>query len=364
MRLGFRPFGEKATASPSSAPSGLSGQFDTARWRLTSIYLILLGAVLLMSSSVTYSAFSRRLEHRFARFPTHPDVLIFEISSVPQPAQVRADLVNTLVLVNGILLVVGGFFSYWFAGLTLRPIQASYDEQRRFLSNASHELRTPLAILQATLENEKLTNAAARPRLQSSLEEVERMGRLVNDLLILSRLDEDAQLPELSQLFLLSETLQETVQRLRPLADSHQVHLTVQEPLPELTLKAPRDLVIRVIENVIKNAIVYNKPQGSVTLLLRLQGQQAVVEVRDTGVGIAAKDQPHVLQRFYRLDKSRSRQTGGSGLGLAIVKSVMDHLGGNLTFTSTPDVGSTFALHFPIHKTSSFLHPPAASVTK
>ena len=160
--------------------TGLAGdRFHRAHRRLTILYVAILAITLALSSAITYSAFSKRINNRFNRIPRPPRVVQLPDGTlaIPTPRDVRIDLIWSLIVVNGIFLTVGGLLSYWFAGVTLAPIKESYDRQRRFLSDASHELRTPLAILHMSLENE------STPQAKSNLEEVTRMNNLVNDLL-------------------------------------------------------------------------------------------------------------------------------------------------------------------------------------
>ena len=193
MQNGFKLSGEKDTAS-------LSPQFQRARWWLTGIYVIILAVILCLSGGVTHSAFSQRLERRINRFVPPPSQILMRQPDIHvAPQELRTDLIWSLFFVNSVLLVLAGFWSYWLAGRTLRPIQKMYDEQRRFLSDASHELRTPLAILRIDLENELMdakTKKEQRIRTESHLEEVARMGTLVENLLVLSRSDESIDLDE------------------------------------------------------------------------------------------------------------------------------------------------------------------------
>lgn len=345
----LKPFGEKATAS-------LRNAFHGARVRLTFIYVVILLAVLFISSSSIYSAFSRQLEHRFERFRPRPPVVLPEGMIPPSPEEVRADLINALLVVNGFLLLVGGVLSYYLAGVTLEPIERAYDKQRRFLSDASHELRTPLAILQTDLENALRQDdllRATREQAQSYLEEVKRMGRLVNDLLLLSRFDEENVTVQTSSTINVPDVVQTAVTRLQGIAKEKNVFLDLSHrPGEALKVKANADLLLQALTNVIHNAIVYNASGGHVTVVTSVEGHHVRVVITDTGVGIAADDLEKIFERFYRADKSRSRQTGGSGLGLSIVQTLIEQMDGSVDIQSTPGKGTTVIMFLPLASAS------------
>lgn len=326
----------------------LSGRFKTARAQLTFIYVFVLGAVLLLSSTIIYSAFSMRLEHRFRGFPPR-QMMIQKDDEVLPPRQqdVLDDFTNALLLVNGALLVLTGMFSYWFAGVTLRPIQVSYNRQRQFLGDASHELRTPLTILRTDFENAlgvKTVSAQEREDLTSHLEEVDRMSKIVGDLLLLSRLDENAEAVEGQTSIDLSEFVEKSVARLEGIAQKQDVSLTFHPSAKKIEVLTQESLLSRALENVLKNAIMYNKSKGSVAVTVEAEREYAKIIVKDTGVGIPEADIEKIFDRFYRVDVSRSRQTGGSGLGLSIVYTIMQRLQGMIHVSSALGEGTTVVL--------------------
>lgn len=344
MQSVLKPFGARATA-------WLNDRFNAARLKLTLVYLLILAALLFVSSSVLYTAFSSRLEHRFSRLPHAPEVIIkSDQLFILRQQDVLQDLYHTLLRVNGILLIVGGLASYWLASLTLQPIKSSYDRQRRFLGDASHELRTPLTILKIDYENalaDKAVSAAQRDRLTSHLEEVERMNRLVSDLLTLSRLDEQAADDMRRTVVPLPSVIKNAVERLLPFAARQRVSLQI-DIKNEADILGNEEWLLQIMTNVVKNAITYNKPDGRVDITLASEGSMAVVRVADTGIGMAKEHLDKVFDRFYRVDKSRTRQTGGSGLGLSIVQSIVHHLGGTVRIESESGKGTVVTLEFPL----------------
>lgn len=352
MLNAFKPSGVKATDSRRD-------RFWSARTQLTVTYTAILAVILLISSSITYTAFSNRLTERFDRFPPRQPLVLPEGIVPPRPEDVLRDLLYSLVFVNSLLLVLASVASYWLAGMTLEPIREAYERQRRFLGDASHELRTPLAILQADLENSlsapKISNEW-REQAESHLEEVDRMGTIVKDLLLLSHLDEAIPSEEPITRIDLVHFLQGITERFRAFAAQHDVTIDVRPSLSALAILTKQELLTKAVSNIVKNAIVYNKPNGKVIIELTQDRALAHIQIQDTGIGISSKDVNKVFDRFYRVDKSRSRQTGGSGLGLSITRSIVDQLHGSIDIKSELGTGTTVALALPLSNASYFLH--------
>jgi signal transduction histidine kinase len=347
MQNALKQFEEKGTAL-------LSGQFSRARLELTLIYAIILGVILIISSLIIYSFFSHRLDLRVAhRVQIAP--IYFTDDNISFPDAARADLGLTLFTVNGILLAVAISLSYILAGITLHPIQQTYEKQRRFLSDASHELRTPLAILQTDLENE-LSEKSIRPtekeRAESHLEEVTRMGSIVKDLLLISRLDTQSDNPKKLESLNFLTTAQDVVDRLTPYAQKHEVTLISKLPTMPVIINANTEHISQAITNLIKNGIDYNKKNGSVTLSMIMEKNIATLRIEDTGAGMSKEHVAKAFDRFYRADESRTRATGGSGLGLSIVRSIAKTYAGSVALESTKDKGTTARLSFPLQEAS------------
>lgn len=342
MQNVLKQFEEKGTAL-------LSGKFSRARVELTIIYAIILVVILCMSNIITYSLFSNRLAVRWAQYHIPQNIITIREDNFPDRA--RAELALSMLVVNSVLLTGAIGLSYILAGITLHPIQQAYEKQRRFLSDASHELRTPLAILQTDLENDladKKISASAKEQAQSNLEEVTRMGSIVKDLLLISRLDTEKSKRTPAEKVDFSGLAYSVVDRLSPYAKKQSV--TIISKLPELpvTLQANSEHISQAIMNLIKNAIDYNKKNGSVTISMNIEKNTATLVIADTGAGIAKKDLEKIFDRFYRADESRARSTGGSGLGLSIVQSIAKTYGGSVKIESDGKTGSTAKLSFPI----------------
>lgn len=222
------------------------------------------------------------------------------------------------------------------------------DRMRQFIADASHELRTPLTSIQGFIEV-LLRGAAEKPeQLQSALKsmqmESKRINRLVEDLLLLTKLDQ-APAPERIETQL-DQLLQEMEPQLRLLAGSRAAHLSFSR---EIRVYCHPDQIKQAILNLFLNAVQHTDPNtGELSLTLYPEDQQAVIEVADNGSGIAEEYLPHLFERFYRSESSRTRKTGGAGLGLAITKSIMEMNQGSVHVESVVGLGSRFKLKLPL----------------
>jgi signal transduction histidine kinase len=224
--------------------------------------------------------------------------------------------------------------------------------RRDFVANASHELKTPAATIQAaaeTLRHAADDDPAAVPRFASQLErEAVRLSRIVADLLDLSRLESGSSLDDLVSL---GATAREEGQRLIGAAEEADVTLEIRARSERPVRGSQRDLAL-LIRNLIDNAIRYSHEGGHVSVDIDPGDDAVTLRVNDTGVGIPSKDIPRIFERFYRVDRARSRDTGGTGLGLAIVKHVVENHGGTMEVDSELGRGTTFRVTFPAAPTS------------
>lgn len=226
-------------------------------------------------------------------------------------------------------------------------LEAAFTQQIRFTADASHELRTPLAVLLTHIElalSRPRSPEAYRESLGTCLRAVQRMQSLAEGLLMLARAD--AGKLELRRGRVdLRKVVQESVSLLGALPKQHGIR--IQLDLHPAEVIGDPDRLGQVVTNLTANAIQYNRTGGQVTLTTGRDGGQAVLTVRDTGVGIPHEHLPHIFDRFYRVDKVRSRERGGSGLGLAICKSILDAHDGTITVESAAGVGATFTVRLP-----------------
>lgn len=215
------------------------------------------------------------------------------------------------------------------------------DLRKEFVANVSHELRTPLTFIRGFVETLRAGAIEDRAKADEFLATIEKhslqLSALVEDLLELSKLDAK---PELRRRRTrLDELLARVRESYRPAAEKKRIALAIESG--PLEADVDPELVERAVGDLVDNAIKYTPEGGAVTIAARAP---CVIEVRDTGIGIPEADQPRVFERFYRVDKSRSREAGGTGLGLAIVKHIAQLHGGSVTVTSRPGQGSTFRL--------------------
>jgi heavy metal sensor kinase len=233
-------------------------------------------------------------------------------------------------------------------------LDESFQHIHRFSADASHELRTPLTILRGELEaaaQQPLITPELRETLGSALEETERLSRIVESLMAISRLDAGEARVELEH-FDLAELTSSATEQMRLLAEDKDIALRCDAERLVRVEGDPARLK-QVIVNLVDNAIKYTPAGGLVGVKVSATNGRAVLEVNDNGVGIPAEAAPHIFERFYRVDKARSRQMGGSGLGLSIVKAIVTAHGGQVKVESVEGGGSRFFVELPIaNKTS------------
>ncbi|MCL2227653.1 MAG: ATP-binding protein [Oscillospiraceae bacterium] len=237
-----------------------------------------------------------------------------------------------------------------FNSLTDR-LRETDEARRRFVADASHELKTPLASIRllsdSILQNEDIERETVKEFIGDIGMEAERLSRTTGKLMTLTRLD--SQIVDERIKVDMREVVEATLRMLRPLAESRGLTLTV-DLSDNCFVLATDDAMHQVGYNLIENAIKYNKPDGSVAVRLRIEDGSVVFTVDDRGVGIPEEDLPHVFERFYRVDKARSREAGGSGLGLAIVCDTVREFGGNISASNRVGGGVRLQVRFALYK--------------
>ena len=231
---------------------------------------------------------------------------------------------------------------------TLERLEGAFERISQFSADMAHELRTPISNLWGELEvalGRPRDAAQYREALESAVEECARLSQMIQSLLFLAQSEKpDGAL--LHEPLAVAEEVKKLVEFFDPVAGEARVQLST-ETAPGLTLRADRVLLQRALGNLISNAIAYTSPGGQVTISAKVQNAFICIEVRDTGCGIAAEHQPHLFDRFYRVDPSRSRQRGGLGLGLALVRKIVLLHGGEVGVESVPSHGSRFWVRLP-----------------
>lgn len=231
-------------------------------------------------------------------------------------------------------------------------LERSFAEIRRFTADASHELRTPLTAIRTETEvalRKPLCPTEYQNLLGSILEECERLTRLTDQLLTLSRDDAGTTRTRDAPMDL-ANVLAGVVDMMRPLAEVKGLHVEAARNGP-LVIHGDEARLRQVFCNLLDNAIKYTPEGGTIEVRLGQHGQAAVVTVRDTGIGIPSEHLPHVFDRFYRVDKARSRDEGGTGLGLSIARSIVQSHGGQIAIASSGGQGTTCTVSLPVKVT-------------
>jgi len=261
-------------------------------------------------------------------------------------------LLMLLLSVGAVALLGAGVGGLFLAHRALAPARLAWTNQQRFIADAAHELRTPLTLLRA--DAEVLLRGRARLEeedaalLEDIVTEANHMATLANNMLTLARLDNISSHREHEVVNLADVALAGT-RRVQALADQVEVTVQVEQTSTAYIIGDPM-LLEQAILVLLDNAIKYNRRGGHVMVSTTVRDEQALLEVRDTGIGIAAEHLPRLGERFYRVDKARSRQAGGTGLGLSIAHGIAIAHGGRLVLASIPDEGTTVTLMLP------FLH--------
>ena len=225
------------------------------------------------------------------------------------------------------------------------------DEARnQFVSNASHELKTPLATMKILVESmiyqDDMPGELRQEFLTDINKEIDRLSSVVGDLLTLVHIDSH-KLRLRREMMVFADTVRETVKRLQPLAKKRGQEITM-DISDACEMFADPGKLAQVCYNIIENGIKYTPDGGKIAVTLKRMGRDAVLEISDTGVGIPAEDLAHVFDRFYRVDKARSRDTGGTGLGLSIVQQIVRLHAGSVTVQSEKGKGTTFIVQLPV----------------
>lgn len=283
-------------------------------------------------------------------------VAFADVSATSQWQSLALTLAGVELATLGAFFVISLFFSRW----ALRPVAHAWNQQRRFVADASHDLKTPLTVILANtsilLEHPERSVASQSQWVESTRSVAEHMQELVEDLLLLAQLDEQAAssaqpatsanaAPERIDL---SDLVEGELLEFESVAYERGISLT-QDLALELVVQGNTARLRRMCATLIDNACKYTDGNGSVSVSLRAYGKQAELTVHNTGAVISPDDLPHVFDRFYRADKARSSENG-HGLGLAIARAIAEEHGGTLTAASSEQAGTTFTATLPLAK--------------
>ncbi len=307
---------------------GMMDSMSEVRWQLVSVFLVITAAALILALILS-------------QVLTKP---IAVLSSTMRKMG-RGDLsVRVPVRGSGELRELAE--NYNIMAAQLESLDRSRDQ---FVSNASHELKTPLATMKIMLET-MIYQPDMPPELQHEFmgdmnHEIDRLTGIITDLLTLTKMD-SGEAGVTREKVNMTELTRETARMLQPAADRHRHELTVRAE-EDVQMMGDRNKLSQILYNLMDNAMKYTPDGGRISVSLHSEDSCIRWRVRDNGIGIPREDQDHIFDRFYRVDKARSRETGGTGLGLSIVRQLVNLEGGTITVESAPGSGSEFTVTFP-----------------
>jgi signal transduction histidine kinase len=283
------------------------------------------------------------------RVPNSDIVEVFQVGRyLSAQRQVLRQLLNTMSLLGGLISILFGAASWVLAGRTIKPSQQAWDKQQAFIANASHELRAPLTLIHAGVELglRKAESSAQRELLSDVLSDTNYMNKLIEELLLLSRLDAHALKLNLQPVKMV-EFIPEILRHVERLADAKQISITqkvedIQMLADPLRLK---QLLLIILDNAIRN----NQAGGVVNVEILNVNGNGKIKIADTGTGIPSEHLDKIFDRFYKLgDDQSASEYSGSGLGLSIAKGLIEAQKGKITINSTPGKGTLVTLIFPL----------------
>lgn len=260
------------------------------------------------------------------------------------------NLIYTFLVVAFVMLIVIFFISRYFANKAIHPIKEAFDKQTQFIADASHELKTPLAVISTNvdlvLSNNNATIESQSKWLNYIKSEVERMSKLTNDLLYLTKINY-SDIKMIFTNFSLSETVENVILTMEAVIFENNINLEYDID-PSLTVTGNNEQIKQVVMILLDNALKYTNTKGKVNISLKKCHNKIILSVSNTGKGIPKENIDKIFDRFYCVDKSRSRGSGGYGLGLAIAKAILEQHGGSISVSSTLNESTTFMVELPI----------------
>lgn len=341
----LKPFEVRATGSKADP-------FRTARLRLTLLYLAIITGIVALLSASLYEFHSHDVG-RMERGKTVPVVPGERgiAQDAPSLGEYLERLGRSIILADIITILAGGGLSYILASRTLRPVKEAVEAEQRFFANAAHDLRTPLAVMRSeaevALRSGRVGGADAHRILASSLEEIDRMSAMVEQMLDLARSGSTSPHVRIGLVPLdLASLARNVAGKMSTRAEACGLQLTIDTPEAATVHGDPRALE-RAVFNILENAVTYTPAGGSIKVRVAQHGSHVELSVMDTGIGIMPEDLPHITEPFFRGDRARGAHSGGTGLGLTIARSIVEENRGSMRAESRPDAGTTVILRFP-----------------
>lgn len=269
--------------------------------------------------------------------------------SVEVERMFSSQLILTLIIIGLISIVILAVISYVLDGISLIPIKKDWNQQKDFVADASHELRTPLIVIQTNLDvalsDEEGTIEENHEWINNAYTESIKMSKLVNDLLLLAKID-SKEIYIKKESIDITELLKQVISHMRPMFNNKKIKLE-ENILDNVLVYGDYDRIRQLIIILLDNAIKYTNENRSVEITLENIENKTLLKVKDTGIGLSDEDKEKVFNRFYRGDKARTSENGGSGLGLSIAYWIVKTHNGTIKLESEFNKGSTFIVEFP-----------------
>ena len=340
--------------------------FKSARLKLTAWYLIMIMTVALLFSSAMYVGVynntyhvlemqRRELERQYNRFNRQSGYPKLTLLIDPLALEeIRKQTLLNLLGINLMILFAAGSIGYFLAGKTLEPIEIMVKKQKRFISDAAHELKTPLTAMKTELEvnlrDKSLTLESSKKVLRSTIDEVDKLHGFMLKLLNQSKYQNIVSSKYTA--VELNKVLDSILSKLAPMIKEKKIDVSTD--LKTLQVLGQPEELEDLFTNLVENAIKYSKPGGTINITLTKEHNFALIQVQDSGIGIAKEDLPNIFEPFYRADKARSASgSEGFGLGLTIAKEIVVNHSGTITAQSELGKGTVFNVKLPINKESN-----------
>lgn len=287
--------------------------------------------------------------NRPVHIPSHGNYSLHIVRSKNSLNKITNQLLQWVLIITPFMLLLSTVAGYVFSSRTLEAEERTLEQLKRFTADASHELRIPLTALRGNLEialKKDRSPNEYKETIAEALHETEQLTRLTKDLLLLAQSDSD-QIKINKVSVNAKEFIEDVFSNAQMLAHDKNIKIHLDSMADGFLILDP-DRIRQLLLNLIDNAIKYNKPGGEIRINSQRTNSQFILAVQDTGIGIEPQDIENIFERFYRVDKARSREEGGSGLGLSIVKWIIDAHGGTIKVESEKNKGSTFVVKLPL----------------